>query len=65
MELIACDVDAFHLGLADLDALLVAARIECALDFQAGLGRRRADQLDQVVTSGWKTMGRFYGVSTA
>ena len=46
MELIAGDVEAFHLGFADLDALLVAAGVECALDFQSGLGRRRADQLD-------------------
>src|SRR5437763_9135276 len=46
MELIAGDVEAFHLGFADLDALLIAARVECALDFQTGLGRRRSDQLD-------------------
>jgi hypothetical protein len=37
MELIAGNVEAFHLGFADLDALLIAARIECALDFQTGL----------------------------
>ena len=30
MELIAGDVEAFHLGFADLDALLIAARVECA-----------------------------------
>ena len=46
MELIAGDVEAFHLGFADLDALLIAARVECALDGQTGFGRRRADQLD-------------------
>src|SRR5215207_9364545 len=46
MELIAGDVEAFHLGFADLDALLVAAGVECALDFQTGLGCRRTDQLD-------------------
>ena len=46
MELIAGDVEAFHLGFSDLDAFLVAARVECALDFQTRLGRRRADQLD-------------------
>ena len=46
MELIAGDIEAFHLGFADLDALMIAARVECALDFQTGLGRRRADQLD-------------------
>src|SRR5215471_2289755 len=46
MELIAGDVEAFHLCFADLDALLIAARVESALDCQAGLGRRRTDQLD-------------------
>ena len=46
MELITGDVDAFHLGFAHLDALLVAAGVERALDFQAGLGGRRTDQLD-------------------
>ena len=43
MELIASDVEAFHLGFADLDALAVVARVERALDFQPGLGRRGAD----------------------
>src|SRR5450755_2747804 len=46
MELIAGDVEAFRWGFADLDALLVAARVECALDLQTGLGSRRADQFD-------------------
>ncbi len=46
MEVIACDVEHFHLGVADLDALFVGARIEHALDFQSGFGRRCADQLD-------------------
>src|SRR6266702_2235206 len=46
MERVAADVEALHLGIADPDALLVGARIERALDLQAGLGRRRADQLD-------------------
>ena len=46
MELIAGDVEALHLGVADLDALLVGARVERAFDLQAGLGRRCADQLD-------------------
>src|SRR5258708_38764102 len=46
MERIAGDVDAFHLGFADLDAFLVASCIERALDFQTGLGRRGTDQLD-------------------
>jgi hypothetical protein len=44
--LIAGDGDGLDLGFADLDALLVAAGIECALDFQTGLGCRRTDQLD-------------------
>ena len=46
MELIASGVEAFHFGFADLDAFLVAADVECALDFQTGPGRRRTDQLD-------------------
>src|SRR6266496_2270991 len=46
MELIAGDVEAVHLGVADPDALLVAARIERAFDFQTGFGRRCTDQLD-------------------
>ena len=40
------DVEGFHCGFADLDALLVAAGVECTLDFQTGLGRGRADQFD-------------------
>jgi len=46
MELIAGDVEAFHFGVADLDALLVAAGVEDALDFQTGLGGRGTNQLD-------------------
>src|SRR5258708_1124616 len=46
MELIAFDVGGFHLGIADLDALLVGSSGESAFDFQTGLGRRRGDQLD-------------------
>jgi hypothetical protein len=42
----ACDVETLHLGIADLDPLLVAARVECTLDFQTGLCRDGADQLD-------------------
>jgi hypothetical protein len=38
MELITCNVEALHLGFADLDALPVVARIERSLDFQAGRG---------------------------
>src|SRR6516225_641506 len=39
-----------HLSFADLDALLVGACIEHAFDFQAGLRRRGADQLDDGYT---------------
>jgi hypothetical protein len=46
MELIAGNVDAFHCGFADLNALLVAARVERAFDLQTGLGGGRPDQLD-------------------
>src|SRR5262249_59541375 len=46
MELISGDVEASYLGFADLDALLVAARVERAFDLEPGLGRRRADQFD-------------------
>src|ERR1700730_11866698 len=46
MELIPCDVEALHLGFADFDALLVAACVERTRNFQTGLGRRRANQLD-------------------
>ena len=46
MEVIAGDVERGHLGVADLDALLVGPRVERALDLQAGLGRRRGNQLD-------------------
>ena len=46
MEGIALDVDAFHLGIADLDTLLVGRGVERARDFQAGFGGGRGDQLD-------------------
>ncbi len=46
MERITGDVETVHLGSADLDAFLVGAGVERALDPQTGLGRRRADQLD-------------------
>jgi hypothetical protein len=46
MEVIAGDVQRRHLGVADLDALLVGPRIERAFDFQSGFRRRGADQLD-------------------
>ena len=46
MEVIAFDVEHFHLGVADFDALFVGARIEQTLNFQSGFGRRGANQLD-------------------
>src|SRR5208283_2288101 len=36
----------FHVGFGDLDAFLVDPRVECALDFEPGLGRCRRDELD-------------------
>src|SRR5262245_36932882 len=45
MERVAGYVEISHLGVADLDALLVGALIEHALDLEAGLGRGRTDQL--------------------
>ena len=46
MECIALDVERPHLGIADLDALLVGFGIERACDFQTRLCRGRRDQLD-------------------
>src|SRR5205823_8431580 len=46
MEVIALDVERLHLRIADFDALFVGGGIESALDFQAGFGRRRSNQLD-------------------
>src|SRR5271170_4524944 len=46
MERVAVDVEGLHLGIANLDALLVGARVERTLDLQASLGRGRRDQLD-------------------
>jgi YmdB-like protein len=39
-------VEMFHLGLADLDALAVAAGIEGVLDLETGVGGRGADEFD-------------------
>ena len=54
MELIAGDVEALHLGIADFDALLIGARVERAFDLEPGLGRGCADQLDhgETIVSG-------------
>ena len=46
MEFIALDVEHLHLSIADFDALIVSRGIERALDFQAGFGRGRSNQLD-------------------
>ena len=46
MELIACDIEAFHCGFADLDASLIGAGVERAFNLETGLGGRRPDQLD-------------------
>jgi hypothetical protein len=45
MELIAGDVEALHCGIADFDALLIAARVERAFDLEPGVGGGCADQL--------------------
>ena len=39
-------LSACHLGVGDLDALLVVADVERALDLQSGFCGRRADQFD-------------------
>ena len=46
MECVALDVERLHLGIADFDALFVGRGVERALDFQAGFGRCRSNQLD-------------------
>ena len=52
MELIGGDVEAPHRGIADFDALLIAARIERAFDLEPGVGGGCADQLDHGKTIG-------------
>src|SRR5712691_5830628 len=46
MECVALDVEGLHLGIADFDAFFIGRGIEGALDFQAGFGGRRSNQLD-------------------
>ncbi len=46
MERVAADVEMFHVGFGDLDAFLVDPRVECALDFEPGLGACRRDEFD-------------------
>ena len=61
MERIAGDVEACHLGFADLDAFLVGARVERAFDFEAGLGGRGADQLDDGDAAGQRAAAPVLG----
>jgi hypothetical protein len=46
MERIACDVESCHLGILDLDALVIDPGVGCTRDFQAGFRGGRANQLD-------------------
>ena len=46
VKLVASDVEARHLGVADFNALLIMACVEHALDLQAGRSGGGADQLD-------------------
>ena len=46
MKRIATDVEAFHLGIGDLDAFLVDGGVENGLDLEPGLGRGRRDQVN-------------------
>jgi len=55
MERIAADVEAFHLGLGDLDAFLVDPCVERALNFEPGLGRVAAMSSMMVA---WSVSGR-------
>ena len=55
MERIAADVEAFHLGLGDLDAFLVDPCVECALNFEPGLGRCR--RMSSMMVA-WSVSGR-------
>jgi hypothetical protein len=50
MELIAGYVETFHCGFADVDALVVRARVERAFDRQTGFGGRRAGSATSLAT---------------
>jgi hypothetical protein len=52
MEGIANDVEGGHYGVLDLDALVIDAGVERTVDFQAGFGGGRANQLDDSDTIG-------------
>jgi hypothetical protein len=57
MECVALDVESFHFGIGDLDSLFVGCSVERALDFQAGFGGGRGNQLDdgQAIGQGPRT----------
>jgi hypothetical protein len=46
MERVAGEVEGVHFGIGDPDAFFVGSLIERALDLEARLGRRRADEFD-------------------
>src|SRR3974377_832435 len=46
MVRVSANVEAFHLGLGDLETFLVDPCVECALNFEPGLGRCRRYELD-------------------
>jgi hypothetical protein len=57
MECVALDVESFHLGIGDFDALFVGCGVERAFDFQAGFGCGRGNQFDygQAIGQGPRT----------
>ena len=46
MERVAPDVESFHFGIGDFDALFVGCSVERTSNFQAGFGGCRGDQFD-------------------
>ena len=46
MERVAADIEGIHLGVADLDALLVGALVKNAFDLQSCFGRGCRNQFD-------------------
>ena len=46
MEVVTGEVDSAHLSVGHLDAGGIGVAIELAANLEAGLGRRRGDQLD-------------------
>jgi hypothetical protein len=57
MECVALDVESFHFGVGNFDALFVGRGVEGAFDFQAGFGGGCGDQLDhgQAIGQGPRT----------